>query len=74
MQVTFSRGQGSIIEPFARQLEGVIADAVAFLSGFTKKGFFGKLLSSRKSQQKFNDIDQSVTAVLNDLTAALQVC
>lgn len=61
------------MEPFARHLEILLLDAVHYLTAFTKRGFFHKLMSGggRMPQQRFAEIDQDITKCLSSLTAAL---
>lgn len=67
------KGKDSVVEPFARHLEMLILDAIAYLTAFTEKGFFHKLLSGRRPQQRFAEIDADITKCLDGLTVALQL-
>lgn len=71
--VAHQKGKDSVVEPFARHLEVLILDAIAYLTAFTQKGFFHKLLSGRRPQQRFAEIDADVTKCLDGLTVALQL-
>lgn len=67
------KGKDSVVEPFARHLEMLILEAIAYLTAFTEKGFFHKLLSGRRPQQRFAEIDADITKCLDGLTVALQL-
>mmetsp|Transcript_38870 Transcript_38870/g.67228 ORF Transcript_38870/g.67228 Transcript_38870/m.67228 type:complete len:1463 (-) Transcript_38870:125-4513(-) len=71
--VAHQKGKDSVVEPFARHLEMLILDAIAYLTAFTEKGFFHKLLSGRRPQQRFAEIDADITKCLDGLTVALQL-
>jgi serine/threonine protein kinase len=70
--IAHKKGKDSVIEPFARHLEVLILDAISYLTAFTSQGFFHKLMSGRRPQQRFAEIDQDITKCLSGLTTALQ--
>lgn len=71
--IAHQKGKDSVVEPFARHLEVIILDAIDYLAAFTEKGFFHKLLSGRRPQQRFAEIDMDITKCLDGLTVALQL-
>lgn len=71
--IAHRKGKDSVVEPFARHLEVILLDAIDYLTAFTEKGFFRKLLSGRRPQQRFAEIDSDITKCLEGLTVALQL-
>ena len=65
--------KSNILQTFTNKLVTALRDANQYLEKFANQGFLGALLVGTKPVKKINEIDEKITAILNDMSIAVNL-